>query len=143
MIHFKIVTPERVLLETEADSVSLPTPQGEITVLPHHIPLVSTLDYGEIRYKKGDHLEHFAVSGGFIEVKAGNQLIVLADTAEFGHEIDIDRAQQARDKARVLMQSAYHDEKISATAAAVLQKNLARIKVAHKHRSKNQPKIQS
>src|SRR4051812_36398896 len=110
MIHFKIVTPERVLLETEADSVSLPTPLGEITVLPHHIPLVSNLEAGELRYKKGDHLEHFAISGGFVEVKSNNELVVLADTAEFGHEIDVERASQAREKAKLLMQTSYHDE---------------------------------
>lgn len=143
MIHFRIVTPERVLLETEVDSVSLPTPMGEITVLEHHIPLVSNLEIGELRYRKGNHVEHFAVSGGFIEVQSDNKVVVLADTAEFGHEIDVQRAQEARDKAKLLMQTHYHDEVTSASAAAILQKNLTRLRVAHKHRSRHGSKLNS
>ncbi len=135
MIHFKIVTPERVVVETEVDSVTLPTTMGEITVLPHHVPLVSDLVAGELRFKKGHEEEFFAVSSGFIEIKKNNEVVVLADTAEFGHEIDLDRAHEAAQKARDLMKSVAAAEH-PLPASAILQKNLARIKVAHKHRSK-------
>src|SRR4051812_22871675 len=110
MIQFKIVTPERVLLETEVDSVSLPTPNGEITVLEHHIPLVSTLLAGEVHYSHNGKVEHLAISDGFIEIKDHNQVIVLADTAEFSHEIDVTRAELARAKAQEIMQNTYHDD---------------------------------
>ncbi len=130
------------MLETEVDSVSLPTPLGEITVLPHHIPLVSNLSAGELRYKKGGHADFFAVSGGFVEIKKSGEIVVLADTAEFGHEIDENRAEEARARARELMKRSYHDETSHAAAAAIIEKNLARVRVARKHRSKNQPNIQ-
>jgi F-type H+-transporting ATPase subunit epsilon len=135
MVKFKIVTPERVLLETEVDSVTLPTQMGEITVLPDHVPLVASLKSGEVKYKIGGQESFFAVSGGFIEVKKNHEVVVLADTAEFGHEIDEHRAEQARQKAHELMRGSYHDQKSHATASAILEKNLARLKVARKHRS--------
>ncbi|MBX4204636.1 MAG: ATP synthase F1 subunit epsilon [Candidatus Doudnabacteria bacterium] len=135
MIHFKIVTPERILLETEVDSVTLPTRLGEITVLQNHIPLVASLVAGEVRYRTHGQESFFAVSGGFIEVRKNHEVVVLADTAEFGHEIDEHRAEEARQKAQEIMRGSYHDQKSHATASAVLEKNLARLKVARKHRS--------
>jgi F-type H+-transporting ATPase subunit epsilon len=136
MIHIRIVTPERIVTETEVDSVSLPTPLGEITVLTNHIPLVSNLTSGEIRYKKDNKEEILAVSGGFIEVKENNQVVVLADTAEYGHEIDVIRAHEAAKKAREAIKTATPTEKPLA-ATAILQKHLARVRVHHKHHSRN------
>lgn len=141
MLKFKIVTPERVLVETEVDSVTLPTQTGEITVLQNHIPLVSSLAAGEVKYKTAGKESFFAVSGGFIEVKKNHEVVVLADTAEFGHEIDEHRAEQARAKAQELMKGSYHDQKTLANASALLEKNLARLKVARKHRSRSQPRL--
>lgn len=135
MIKFKIVTPERILLETEVDSVTLPTRMGEITVLKDHVPMVSSLAAGEVKYKIAGSESFFAVSGGFIEVRKNHEVVVLADTAEFGHEIDEHRAEEAREKAQELMRGSYHDQKSHANASAILEKNLARLKVARKHRS--------
>ncbi len=126
------------MLETEVDSLTLPTTMGEITVLPHHIPLVSTLVAGEINYKSGGQEHFFAVSGGIIEVKPGNDIVVLADTAEFGHEIDIERAEAAREEARKLMSESQGNQKVYAEASAAFAKHLVRLKVAHKHRSRKQ-----
>lgn len=137
MIKFKIVTPERILVETEVDSVTLPTQMGEITVLPNHIPLVSSLAPGELRYKISGKENFLAVSGGFIEVRKNHEVVVLADTAEFGHEIDEKRADEARAKALEIMRGSYKDQKSLANAAAVLEKNLARLRVANKHRSRS------
>ena len=142
-MHLKIVTPERIVLETEIDSVTLPTQMGEITILPNHIPLVSNLAAGEMRYKHGEKEEFFAVSGGFVEVRKNHEVVVLADTAEFGHEIDLNRAEQARQRAHEIMSKSYNDHKALADASAALQKHLVRIKVAHKHRSKNKPNIET
>lgn len=143
MLHFKIATPERVLLDLDVDSLTLPTQQGEITVLTGHIPLVSNLASGEIRYKSQGRENFFAVSGGVIEVKKGNEIVVLADTAEFGHEIDIERAEKAREDAKKLMAESYKDEKASAEAAASLEKHLTRIKVAKKHRTHTRQNLES
>jgi F-type H+-transporting ATPase subunit epsilon len=140
-MKFKIVTPERIVLETEAESLTLPTTLGEITILPHHIPLVSQLVAGEIKYKQSGKDNFFAVSGGIIEVRKNNEVVVLADTAEFGHEIDIQRAEQARDSARKLMTEKYSDQKGFADAAAAFQKHLVRLKVARKHHSRKGTKL--
>ncbi len=138
MLKLKIVTPERILLETEVDSVSLPTELGEITVLPNHIPVVANLVPGEIKYKTGTEENFFAVSGGVIEVRKPNEIVVLSETAEFGHEIDDRRADEARQRAMKLMQESYKDEKAYSSAAAALEKHLARLKVARKHRTRKQ-----
>ena len=142
-MHFKIVTPERVLLETETDSVTLPTQMGEITVLPGHIPLVSNLESGELSYSYQGKREFFAISGGVLEVKKDKEIVILADTAEAGHEIDEKRAQEARDWAQKIMSEAKSDAKTYADASAVFQRNLARLKVAHKHRTHTHQNLES
>lgn len=144
MLKLRIVTPERVLLETEAESVSIPTKLGEITVLNNHVPLVANLNAGEVRYRNNDgKLEFFAVSGGFIEVRKGNEVVILADTAEFGHEIDVNRAEEARKKAKQLMTEAVKDEETFADAVALLEKNLARLKVARRHHTHTKTNLES
>lgn len=142
-MKFKIATPERIMLETEVESLTLPTTMGEITILPHHIPLVANLASGEIKYKSEGKEDFFAVSGGVIEVQDGDQVVVLADTAEFGHEIDIKRAEEARERARALMLETVQDEEKFAGAAALLEKNLARLRVAKKHRTHTRQNLES
>lgn len=132
-IKFKIVTPEKTVYEDEIDQVTLPTKEGEITVLPNHIPLISVLVSGELVAKKGGEEIAMAVSGGMVEVRK-NEITILADTAERAEEIDITRAEEARQRAEKLKEERIQtDEAQYATAAAILEKNLARIKVARKH----------
>lgn len=131
------------MLETEVDSLTLPTQLGEITILKNHIPLIANLVPGEIRYKIGGKQEFFAVSGGVIEVRKDHEVVVLADTAEFGHEIDVQRAEQARERARAAMSESYKDDKTFATAATGLEKHLARLKVARKHRTRTSKNLES
>lgn len=142
-MKFKIATPERIMLETEVESLTLPTTLGEITILPHHIPLVANLAPGEIKYKLAGKESFFVVSGGVIEVKKHGEIVVLADTAEFGHELDIKRAEEGREAAKKLMQEKVHDEEAFAGAAAMLEKNLARIRVAKKHRTHTHQNLES
>ena len=142
-MKFKIATPERIMLETEVDSVSLPTTLGEITVLPNHIPLVANLMPGEIKYKIGGKENFFAVSGGIIEIKEGSDIVVLADSAEFGHEIDLKRAEEAREEAQRLMSQVHKDEKSMADAAAWLARSQARINVAKKHHTHKQTHVEN
>ena len=143
MIHLKIVTPERVLLAEQVESVTLPTDMGEITVLPNHIPLISNLKAGELMYKKAGVENFLASSSGVIEVKGRNEIVVLAQTAEFGHEIDVNRAEQARERARKLMAESQTDEKIFTEATAGLERHLARLKVARKHRTHTHRNLES
>lgn len=132
-MKFKIVTPERVVYEDEIDSVSLPTEMGEITVLPHHIPLVANLKPGELIVRKGGEVHPLAVSGGFVEVRDENEVIVLADTAERVQELDEKRADEAKKKAEQLLTERRADDVDYASLAARIEKELARLRVAKKY----------
>lgn len=132
-LKLKIVTPERVVYEALVDSVTLPTSSGEITVLKDHIPLVSKLQAGEMKTVAGGEEQFFAVSTGFVEVRAGNEVVILADTAELADELDAQKIEEARDRARALLEEKRHvDEEQFAIAAAALERELARYKVATK-----------
>lgn len=134
-LTFQIITPERVVFSDHVDQVSLMTTTGEITVLPHHIPLVTVLQPGELRYKKNGVEFPLAVSGGFAEIKADNSLVILADTAEHATEIDLSRAEAARDQALKTMQSArFTDDVGYAALQSALERALNRVKVGNKYR---------
>src|SRR4030042_6646153 len=140
-IKFKIVTPERTVYEEKIDQVTLPTADGEITVLPNHIPLISILVPGELDVRKEGEEIAMAVSGGMIEVR-GNEITILADTAERAEEIDIRRAEEARARGEKRKEEKIRaDETGYATAAAIFEKNLARIKVARKHLTRRGMKL--
>ena len=138
MLHFTLVTPERTLFEEEAASVTLPASDGEITILPKHIPLVATLVPGVAELKRPDGtIEDIAVSGGFIQVMAGDRVTVLADTAERGEELTLDVIEEAKKRAEELMlQKKFADESSFAEAAAALERELARYKTIVKHRAR-------
>lgn len=139
-ITFEIATPERVVYKDTVDSLTLPTREGEITVLPQHIPLVSVLVPGAITVRKGRDEQYMAVSGGFIEVQPGNRVVVLADTAERAEELTEAAIEKARvEAARVLSEKRTADTESFALAAAVLERELARLKVARKHRHQRGP----
>lgn len=130
-MNFKIATPERVVYKDDVDSVTLPTREGEITVLINHAPLISVLKPGEIRVKKDDKEIVLAVSGGFIEVLS-TKVVVLADTAERSEEIDIERAEAAIHRAEKLREERAVDSREFAALTAQIEKELARIKVGRK-----------
>ena len=132
-IHFKIATPERVVYDSDITEVSIPTQDGEITVLPGHIPLVSILKGGELRFKKDGQELAMAVSGGFVEVRSGSNVVVLADTAERAEEIDIERAEAARKHAEELLKKQdFVNDVEFATIQAALERSLSRIKVSRR-----------
>lgn len=105
-------------------------------MLPRHIPLISVLKPGEIRVKKGGQIDYFAVGGGFLEVKKDSQVIILATTAEKAEDIDEARAIEAKKEAERLMKEAKEDIEM-ADAQAFLERNLARLKVAQRKRSRH------
>lgn len=130
-IIFQLVTPEKVVFEDEVNQVSLPTVQGEITVLANHLPLISVLTAGELKIKKDNKEYSVAVSGGFIEV-TGKKIRVLADTAERAEEIDLARAEQAKKRAEELLKTKRSETKEFVKISAQLEKELTRLKVARK-----------
>lgn len=141
MIHFRIVSPERVVYEEDVDQVTVPAKDGELTILENHIPLVSALHAGELLVKKNGIVIPMAISGGFLEVQPKSRVTVLADTAEKVEEIDEKRAEEARVRAADLMKQKVSDKKEYALLAAKMEKELARLRVARKHRSHHQPSI--
>ena len=134
-ITFRIATPERVVYESEVDSVTCPTEMGEVTILPSHIPLVANLKAGELKTLHDGQENYFSLSGGFLEVRPNNEVVILADSAEHAHEIDIARAEEARERAKKLMAEEVRSEEEYAVTAAALERALARIRVArHRHK---------
>jgi len=137
--RLEIVTAERVVLSEDVDAVIAPGIEGQLGVLPHHAPLMTTLMPGELMVRKGGEEFSLAVSGGFIEVRP-DRIIILADAAERVEEIDVARAEEAKRRA---------EERLKAPAAevdmfraeAALRRSLVRLEVAsrQKRRSKSPP----
>lgn len=127
-IAVDIMTPEKIVLQTEAESVVVPAADGELGILPHHAPLLAQLEPGEIRLRRGSAVDLFAVSGGFVEV-LNNRVMVFAETAEMAHDIDVERARQAAEKAKEVLRSPAPDLNL-AQAEAALRRALARLRVA-------------
>lgn len=130
----ELVTPARVLLKEEVDVVSVPTPLGEISVLPHHAPLVTTIASGELRIRRGNDVQSFAVSGGVLAVEHGSKAVILAVMAERAEEISEASAEEARQRARELQGTVTADEVAFASAAAAVERELARLRVVRKYR---------
>lgn len=132
-LNFKIVTAERVVMSDEAIQATIPTAEGEITVLPMHAPLISVLVPGVIEYKNiSGEIQLASVSGGFVEV-LNNQVVIMADTAERAEEVDEVRAEEARKKAEEAIQNIKDfDEVRFASISSVIARELARTKAAQK-----------
>jgi F-type H+-transporting ATPase subunit epsilon len=130
-LQLEIVTPERLAYSDEVDAVTLPGIEGELGVLPHHAPLVSTLGIGELRIRKGGTEESFAIVGGFLQVLP-TKVVVLAETADMASEIDLEKAQEARREAEKALESGYHEGADLSTARAALQTALLRERVAQR-----------
>ena len=101
MIDLQIVTPEKMVVDLKADSVTVPTAKGEIGILPNHAPLISTLRAGILHYKSGNSSDEMVISGGFVEV-SGNKVSILADVAEAKDAIDVDSAKAEKEDAEKL-----------------------------------------
>ena len=130
-LQLEIVTPERLAYSDTVDSVQLPGSEGEIGVLPHHAPLISTLGVGELRIRKGGTEESFAIVGGFLQVRP-DKVVVMAETADLASEIDLETAQEARREAERALETGYHEGADLAAARAALQQALLRIRVAER-----------
>lgn len=134
-ISLKIVTPERIVYEDAVDSVTVPTQAGEITVLKNHVPIISVLQPGELRTSTGGEETFLAISSGFVEVRPGNEVVILADTAERSDELDLEKIEEARERAKKLLEEKRNvDDEAFAHAAAMLERELARHKVASKRK---------
>ena len=115
MLKLEIVTPERRVVDTEVESVTVPTASGEAGILTHHAPLISALKPGVLSYAAKGKTEELAISTGFVEV-SNNQVSVLTDVAESSDEIDSAQAKTDREEA---------EKELAANAAAEAEANAA------------------
>jgi len=130
-IHLEVVTPERYLVREQVNEVQMPGLQGYLGILPGHAPLITELGMGELSYKKGAQAAHLSVIGGYAEVLA-DRVIVLADVAELAEEIDVERAQSARERAEKRLARPDDPEVDWARASLALQRSLLRLQVSSK-----------
>lgn len=103
-MHLEIVTPEKHLFSGDVDSVTVPAKTGYLGILPGHAPLLAELGIGEIEYKAGLQTEYLFCSWGFVEVLP-DRVILLAQTAETSSDIDVKRAEEAKERAENLLSS--------------------------------------
>ena len=134
-IHLEVVTPSGPVVSDAVDIVTAPGYGGEFGVLANHAPFLSTIKIGTLSYKKDKLVRHLMVSGGFSEV-SNNKITFLVESAEYGQDIDVDRAIQAKERAeKRLAQAVQKAEKINrARAEAALQRAIARLRTAEQTR---------
>lgn len=135
-MRLNIVTPEKKIFENDVDSVSLPTLDGEITVLPHHLPLMTQIKPGELVIKHKGETEYFVTGGGFVEI-TGGRVSVLTDLAQTSDQISIEKAEEAKRRAEEAIKNKHNlsDEEF-AVAAATLEKALASINIKRRRHSR-------
>ena len=128
LLSLKIITPERVVLEKQVDSVTATAIDGELQILPHHEPLITALAIGVLKYQEGKIEETAAVLGGLMEV-GENMVTVLSDMAELGTEIDEARAHEAAKLAEA--EKTQKTDKLDVYLSEMaLSKAMARLKAA-------------
>ncbi len=140
-LKLKIVTPERLILEEMVDQVTLPTTEGEITVLPDHVPLIAGLSSGDVIAVANGEYVPMAIVEGFVEVKKNKEgtteMAVLADFAETIAEITEDKIIQAKARAEELKKKLENKEHVDFEHfEAELERSLTRVKIADKWRTK-------
>lgn len=129
-LRLEIVTAERQIFADDVDMVVAPGSEGELGILPHHASLLTTLKPGELRIKKSGEEILMAVTGGFMEVLP-DRVTILADAAERADEIDLARAEAARQRAQERVVS--HAAEVDRTRAmAAMARATARLRVAQK-----------
>jgi len=130
-IHLEVVTPSGAVVSEEVDIVTAPGVGGEFGVLANHAPFLSTIKTGTLSFKKDRVSKYLMVTGGFTEV-SNNKITFLVEGAEFGQDIDVERALRAKERAeKRLAQAQQATEKINRVRAeAALQRAMARIRTA-------------
>lgn len=139
-LKLKIVTPERLILEEDVDQVTFPTTEGELTILPDHIPLIAGLASGDVvAVLNGEHMP-YAVAGGFVEVKkeeGTTTVAILADFAEHISALSDELIAKSKARAEELRKQVENNEVVNFEHfASELERSLTRVRIADKWRSK-------
>lgn len=126
----------RPLFSAPVNSVTVPGTDGELTLLPNHIPLVTPLKAGEIIIRQGDKETYVAISSGFLTVEP-TRITILADAADLLEELDEKKIEEAKAKAeKLLTEKQFADDRSFADAAAMLERSIAQLKIVRKRRHK-------
>lgn len=130
-IRLEVVTPNGARVNEDVDIVNAPGFGGDFGVLANHAPFLSTIKIGILTYENGKERKTLMVSGGFCEV-SNNKVTFLVESAEFGSEINVERAMRAKERAeKRLAQATQHEEELNTKRAEVaLQRALMRLRVA-------------
>lgn len=131
-LQLEIVTSERTVFAGEVDMVTVPGGGGVMGILPQHAPVLSTLKPGELRVRIGGEVQEFAIGGGFIDVH-DNHVIILADSAERGDEIDEARAEAAIGRAQELLKNPPQNREELMKIENALRRSQVRLKIAQRH----------
>jgi len=131
-LRLEIVTAEGTVFADDVNEVVAWGMEGQLGILPHHAPLMTMLQPGDLLIRKDNEEHYLAISGGFLEVRP-DKVIVLADACERAEEIDMERAEAARRRAEEILKTR-PPEVDTAAAEAALRRSLARIKAAGKRR---------
>ncbi|OBZ09996.1 MULTISPECIES: F0F1 ATP synthase subunit epsilon [Bacillales] len=126
----EIVTPERKVYAETANMVSVSGVEGELGILPNHIPLVTPLRIAPVTIKRGNSVDVVAVNGGFIEVRK-DKIVILAESAELATDINIERAEAAKQRAQQRL-AAKQDQVDFRRAELALQRAMNRLNIKHK-----------
>lgn len=129
-MNLEVITPERLVLREQVDEVVAPGLSGELGILPEHTPLISQLKTGALTYRQGNQSVQMHVSGGFIEVSSEG-VSVLSDVAERPEEIDVSRAERAKERAEKLLESKDANTDMD-LAELKLQRALIRIQIGNR-----------
>ena len=136
--RLEIVTPEKMIFSGEVSGVLAWGVEGQLGILPHHAPLMTMLQPGDLVIKKGGEEEALTLSGGFLEVRP-DKVVVLADACERAEEIDVARAEEAKKRAQEALKTA-RTTVDAAAAEAALRRSLVRIKAVERVRRKREPR---
>ena len=98
-LTLRVITPDRIVLDTQAETVRVPGVDGSMGFLPRHANLVSALDVGDLVWREGGQEKHLFVSGGFVEIKQ-DTVRVVSEAGERPEDIDVERAREAEKRAR-------------------------------------------
>ncbi len=126
----QIVTPDRMVLQKDVESVTATGVVGEFTALPMHVPFLAALSIGSLAYRENGRLAYVFVSGGFADVTP-DRVLILAEAAELPEEIDIDRARKARERAEARLCAQRQENIDYVRAKSALQRALTRMKLCN------------
>ena len=130
IIHFKLITPEKIVFEDDVEAVYAQGDRGSFGILPNHIPFMSSLAVDVAKVIKNGEEKTFSIIGGALQFK-NNEAIILTEAAECGSDIDTARAQLAKERAEAKLSTAETQRDIK-LANAALARAMARLKAASK-----------